>query len=158
LAKLPCPPDKLKPPMSAPTTLRHFNPQHDQAAVGGLWTAVFGADSIHNEPEFAVHQQRAVDEELFFVAERELVVVGTVLAGFAADRGWIYCLAVRSNQRHRGIGRGLLRRAEKALASRGCETASLQVAQGETGALQFYERSGYLATPLGTMSRRLAGY
>jgi len=144
--------------MPAPTTLRHFDPPRDQAAVAGLWTSVFGANSIHRDPEFAVHQQRAVDAELFFVAESESVVVGTVLAGFAADRGWIYSLAVRANQRRRGIGRGLLLRAERALASRGCETASLQVAQGESGTVQFYEKTGYHPTPLGTMSRRLAGY
>jgi len=47
------------------------------------------------------HQQRAIDDALFFVAEADATVVGTVLAGYDRHRSWIYSLAVHSDHRRR---------------------------------------------------------
>ena len=48
----------------------------------------------------------AVQAELFFVAEMDGVVVGTVMGGYDGHRGWIYSLAVWPEFRRRGIWLG----------------------------------------------------
>ena len=143
------------PVMPAPITLRHFDPQHDHAAVVELWTTVFGYGAAHNDPEFAIHQKLAVDDELFFVAGADVAVVGTVLAGYDGHRGWIYSLAVRPDHRQRGIGLALLRAAEQALALRGCVKVNLQVVTGNATVVGFYEKAGYAVEPRISMGRLL---
>ena len=47
------------------------------------------------------------------------MIVGTVIAGYDGWRAHVYRLAVAPDQRRRGIGRELMRRAEARLASLG---------------------------------------
>jgi ribosomal protein S18 acetylase RimI-like enzyme len=52
-------------------------------------------------------------------------------------------LAVHPRHRNRGIGRALLRDAERQGRERGCPVCSLSVMLHNTEALRFYKREGY---------------
>jgi ribosomal protein S18 acetylase RimI-like enzyme len=117
--------------------------ESDAGAVAALWRAVFPDDPPHNTPELVIRQKRAVQPELFFVAEDGGEVVGTVLAGYDGHRGWLYAVAVSPPHRRRGVGTALVCHAEAALAERGCPKVNLQVRASNAAVVAFYERLGY---------------
>lgn len=53
----------------------------DEAAVIALWREVLPDSAPHNDPATAIRKKRAVEHDLFFVAENDGVVVGTVMGG-----------------------------------------------------------------------------
>lgn len=75
------------------------------------------------------------------------VVVGKVVVDFALDRPMriplIAELEVRPDVRRRGIGAGLVRAAERAIAGRGYQVASIAVDDDNFGARRLYLRLGY---------------
>lgn len=72
-------------------------------------------------------------------------VVGLSLSSLiASDVGHITQLCVSPTVRGRGLGYELLRRSLDALSKAGCRSASLTVTAANTGALQLYERVGFL--------------
>ena len=66
----------------------------DADAVSALWREVFPDDPPHNAPPLVIQQKLRVQPELFFVAEEEETIAGTVLAGYDGHRGWLYAVAV----------------------------------------------------------------
>lgn len=109
----------------------------------------------HNDPATAIRNKRRVDPELFFVAEVDGVVVGTVMGGYDGHRGWIYSLAVRVDHQRRGIGAELVRRVERKLSDRGCLKINLQVMSSNAGVVAFYEKLGYAVEERISMGKRL---
>ena len=89
----------------------------------------------------------------FFVAERQGVVAGYVVAHCAADEGEILNLGVASAHRRQGIGRALVERAIKELAGRGVRTVYLEVRASNAAARQLYEALGF-----GEVARRTRYY
>lgn len=73
----------------------------------------------------------------------EGALVGTIMAGFDGHRGWIYSLAVGTNQRGRGLGGELVAAAEDFLRSHGAPVIRLMVRTGNEGVSAFYESVGY---------------
>jgi ribosomal protein S18 acetylase RimI-like enzyme len=92
---------------------------------------------------------------LFFVAECDGEVIGTVMAGYDGHRGWIYSLAVKPEARSRGTGRQLIRHAETALARAGCAKVNLQVVDENKGVVEFYRKAGYAVEPRISMGKLL---
>jgi ribosomal protein S18 acetylase RimI-like enzyme len=129
--------------------------ESDAAVVAALWRAVFPDDPPHNAPELVIRQKRAVQPELFFVAEDGGELVGTVLAGYDGHRGWLYAVAVRPDRRRRGVGTTLVRHAEAALAVRGCPKVNLQVRASNAAVVAFYERLGYRVEDRVSLGKRL---
>jgi ribosomal protein S18 acetylase RimI-like enzyme len=123
-------------------TIRPFGPE-DEAAVAGLWTAVFGYGAAHNQPTPDVRRKLALQPELFFVALVGGRLAGTVMGGYDGHRGWIYRLAVAGEDRRRGIGTALMRHVERALADLGCPKVNLQVMGSNREAVGFYTKLGY---------------
>jgi ribosomal protein S18 acetylase RimI-like enzyme len=115
----------------------------DQGDVVALWHEVFAYPTPHNDPEAVIRQKRAVQPELFLVAELDDRVVGTVLGGYDGHRGWVYSLAVAPARRGLGIGTALVRHLERALAGRACPKVNLQVLASNAGVVAFYEKLGY---------------
>jgi len=119
----------------------------DVEAVVDLWREVFPeyADPAHpqRDPRANVERKLSFGDDLFWVAEIEGRVVGSVMAGWDGHRGWLYLLAVRPAWRRRGIARALLVEAESALAERGCPKVLLQVAAGNDAAAEFWRAHGY---------------
>lgn len=108
-----------------------------------LWGSVFAGDPPRNAADRVIARKLRVQRELFFVAESEGRLVGTVIAGYDGYRGWVYHLAVHPDDRRRGIGGDLMHAAERALRALGCPKVNLQVRAGNEAILRFYESLGY---------------
>ena len=97
----------------------------------------------------------AVERDLFFVAEVEGAVVGTVMGGYDGHRGWIYSVAVAPHVQRQGIGAALIRHLEAALVARGCLKVNLQVRTSNAAVISFYRRLGYDVEERVSMGKRL---
>ena len=115
----------------------------DEPQVVTLWRSVFGYPTPHNDPALVIRKKLALQRELFFVAEEEGRVAGTIMCGYDGHRGWIYSLAVDPAFRLHGIGRQLVRQAESCLIELGCVKINLQVLAANAGVTAFYEKLGY---------------
>src|SRR5690348_14660558 len=100
-------------------TILTFDPKRHRDQVAELWRQVFAYPTAHNEPNFAIEKKIGANDGLFFVAEIDTKVAGTIMAGYDGHRGWIYSLAVLPEFRGRGIGTRLMRHAEECLAALG---------------------------------------
>jgi len=134
--------------------IRVFN-ETDSPEVIALWRDVAHGDAPHNDPETAIRQKLAIDPDLFFVADVDGKVVGTVMGGYDGHRGWIYAVAVDSRFRRQSIGSALMHRVEMALIERGCMKVNLQVLASNPGAVKFYETLGYSVEERVSMGKRL---
>src|SRR3954468_14172693 len=90
----------------------------DEPSVIALWREVLTDAAPHNDPASVIRQKRAVDADLFFVADLEGAVVGTAMGGYDGHRGWVYAVAVSPAFQRRGIGATLLRHLEAELGKR----------------------------------------
>jgi hypothetical protein len=115
----------------------------DQSSVVALWTAVFGYSAAHNDPLEIIRHKLALQRELFFVAVRDGIVVGTVMGGYDGHRGWIYSLAVSPAVRRQGIGAALMNHVEQELERLGCPKINLQVVASNAAVVDFYKKLGY---------------
>ncbi|HTU24502.1 MAG TPA: GNAT family acetyltransferase [Pirellulales bacterium] len=123
-------------------TIRLFQ-DSDEPGVVDLWNAVFAYTAPHNDPAVSIRRKRAVQPELFLVAEIAGRIVGSVMGGYDGHRGWIYSLAVSPAQRRRGIGAALMKRVESELARLDCPKINLQVLRANAAVVDFYRRLGY---------------
>jgi ribosomal protein S18 acetylase RimI-like enzyme len=127
----------------------------DEAAVIALWNEVLPDAAPHNDPATTIRKKLAVERDLFFVADIDDTVVGTVMGGYDGHRGWVYAVAVSPAHRRQGIGSALLRRLEEALAARGCLKVNLQVRASNAEVIRFYEMLGYGIEERVSMGKRL---
>jgi ribosomal protein S18 acetylase RimI-like enzyme len=131
----------------------------DTDAVVGLWRIVFPEYNDparpQRDPRANVARKLAFGGELFWVAERNGAVVGTVMAGYDGHRGWIYSLAVHPDVRREGVGRALLETAERALAALGCPKVNLQVLAENESAQNFWRAAGYVQDSVVSFGKRL---
>jgi len=121
-----------------------------------LWKSVLGYDAPHNAPELSIDRKLAVQDGLFFVAQEDGHVVGTVLAGYDGHRGWLYSVAVHPKFRKQRLGAGLIGRAEQALIDRGCVKINLQIVGGNASVTAFYESLGYAVEPRVSMGKKIS--
>jgi ribosomal protein S18 acetylase RimI-like enzyme len=129
----------------------------DTAGVAALWAEVFPDDPPHNAPALVIPQKLAVQPELFFVADDEGRIAGTVMAGYDGHRGWLYTVAVDPRLRRRGVGTALVRHAEDALTALGCSKINLQVRASNAGVIDFYRTLGYAVEERISMGKRISG-
>ena len=120
-----------------------------------LWKEVFGYEADHNLPSLVIDKKREVDDGLFFVAQADEEVVGTVMAGYDGHRGWIYSMAVSPNYRKQRLGSQLLSFAEAKLSEKGCIKVNLQIMDGNEPVQQFYQATGYQTEKRINMGKRL---
>ncbi|PJK28098.1 GNAT family acetyltransferase [Minwuia thermotolerans] len=126
----------------------------DRAAVVALWHAV-GLTRPWNDPSADIDRVLGQETATLLVAERAGALAGTVMCGFDGHRGWIYYLAVASDQRRRGLGGRLMTAAEDWLRVRGCPKAELMVRNGNDDAAAFYRALGYDRQPVTVHARWL---
>jgi mycothiol synthase len=127
---------------------RTFDRAADARAVHRLVQDAFA--DIGNQPprsyEFwaEVHLERSgFDPSLWFLATDGGELVGANLAQSGPLGGYVAQLAVRRDQRGRGLGLGLLRHAFGELYRRGVREVYLDVdSENRTGATRLYERAG----------------
>jgi ribosomal protein S18 acetylase RimI-like enzyme len=123
-------------------SIRQFQ-DADHDAVIQLWNEVFPDDPPWNAPHEMIRRKREVKDDLFWVAESDENIVGTILAGFDGVRGWIYHLGVPSSMRRHGIASKLMDAAERKLEELGCVKINLQIRMDNMAVQAFYERLGY---------------
>ena len=91
--------------------------------------------------------ERFLGEPAFLIAEREVDLVGYVVAdwtaNFGRDFGHIKDLAVDPELRRNGLGRRLLRRAVSKLLVEGVTRIKLEVREGNTPARRLYDEEGF---------------
>ena len=127
----------------------------DSDAVEQLWKEVFPNDPPHNAPRKVIQEKMSIQKELFFVAEDNGTIIGTIMSGYDGHRGWLYTVAVKPEFRRRGIGRRLVDHAVAALTSIGCPKVNLQVRSTNTEVIGFYEALGFLIEDRVSMGKRL---
>lgn len=127
----------------------------DEPAVIALWNATLPDSARHNDPATVIRNKRAVEADLFFVAERDGSLVGTVMGGYDGHRGWVYAVAVHPAHQREKIGTALLHRIEEALRERGCLKINLQVRASNTAVIAFYAGLGYEVEERISMGKRL---
>ncbi|ARV58132.1 GNAT family acetyltransferase [Nostocales cyanobacterium HT-58-2] len=118
--------------------------ESDAKSVSDLWNEVFPENPQHNAPTLVITKKLKVQPELFFVAEKDCAIIGTIMAGYDGHRGWLYTVAVSPQYRRQGIGSQLVQHAESALSTLGCPKINLQVRASNAGVVAFYERLGYV--------------
>jgi ribosomal protein S18 acetylase RimI-like enzyme len=77
------------------------------------------------------------------VADADGVIVGALIAAWDGWRGNMYRLAVRHEDRRRGIGLALVRAGEAHLRRQGAARVTALVAYGDEVAAEFWESAGY---------------
>jgi GNAT superfamily N-acetyltransferase len=90
-----------------------------------------------------VDREGFVPDDLILAEANDQIIGGAFILD--ADEIWVDKLAVRREQRHRGIARALLRVAFARSFDRGCDHTSLST-DSKTGALTLYERIGMHVT------------
>ena len=127
----------------------------DELAVVALWREVFPDDPPHHDPAETIRLKIETQPELFFVATKVGIVVGTIMAGFDGHRGWLYRVAVNPAHQRHGIGTALVRRAEQELITRGAPKINLQVRSSNGQVATFYERLGFVVEERVSMGKRI---
>ena len=141
--------------MEAPNRIRPFGPS-DEAGTIALWERC-GLVVPWNVPTLDIQRKMDFQPELFFVAEREGALVGTVMAGYEGHRGWINYLAVEPELQGGGLGRRLMDHAEERLRALGCAKINLQVRATNEKVIGFYESLGFRIDETVSMGKRLDG-
>ena len=121
-----------------------YNNNRHRAEVTALWQLIFSYKEARNAPEFIIDQKISVNDGLFFVANENGRVIGTIMAGYDGHRGWIYALAVLPDERKMRVGSQLLDYAEEKLKSLGCSKINLQILSSNESVKQFYMKNGYI--------------
>lgn len=135
-------------------TVRTYE-EGDHDSVIALWSNCFSYPAPHNNPVSAIRRKTAMNDGLFFVAESETDLIGTVMAGWDGHRGWIYSLAVADRQRKKGIGRALVLHAVEELRRLDCPKVNLQVMPDNEKVIGFYEKLGFQAEQRISMGLKL---
>ena len=115
----------------------------DTVGVTSIWQEALPDDRPHNQPPSVIRKKVAVRDDLFFVAEENAVVLGTIMAGYDGHRGWLYSVAVDPASRCKGFGKQLVNHAVRSLQKLGCTKVNLQVRGDNKNVIAFYKSLGF---------------
>jgi ribosomal protein S18 acetylase RimI-like enzyme len=137
--------------------IRTFDFVRDLEPVMGLWSSAGpGIQLSRSDSPGEIRKKLQRDPDLFLVAEEGGELIGAVLGGFDGRRGIVYHLAVRDEDRRRGIGRVLMAELEERLRAKGCLKVYLLVTHENADALRFYAGLGWETMPLHIMGKEIA--
>jgi ribosomal protein S18 acetylase RimI-like enzyme len=126
----------------------------ETAKIVELWRAA-GLVPPARDPDRDIRTARTRGAGDVFVAEYRERLVATVMVGREEDRGWLYYLAVEPTVQRKGLGRAMVRHAEKWMRTQGITKAMLMIRNNKGNVREFYRRLGYQAEPRQVMSRML---
>lgn len=124
-------------------TIREYK-NKDKNEVISIWKEIFNSNKPHNNPNLVINMKTKQRDNLFFVAEENNQIVGTIIAGYDGHRGWIYSLAVIPNKRNQGIGKLLVYKALDELKKLNCLKVNLQIYSENDTVINFYKKLGFL--------------
>lgn len=114
----------------------------DKEEVIILWN-LCGLIVPSNNPEKDIELKMSFQPELFFIAESENIIIGTVMTGYDGHRGWLNYLGVHPEYRGTGCGKMLVEFSIQKLKELNCPKLNLQVRNSNTGVIDFYKRLGF---------------
>lgn len=115
----------------------------DYPSVMELWSRTENMLLREADTEDNIAKYLKRNPGLSFVAEKELNIVGAVLAGTDGRRGYIQHLAVSNQNRGKGIGKRLIQNTISALEKEGIFKTHLFVTNQNTIAQNFYKSIGW---------------
>ncbi|MBN1830700.1 MAG: GNAT family N-acetyltransferase [Deltaproteobacteria bacterium] len=124
--------------------------------VVSLWKKVFGDQSADIAPDFVLDKELEAKGGLIFIALKGELIVGTIMAGYDGNRGWIYGLGVLPEYQRQGIGSSLLAFVEKKLSALGCRKINLQMMEGDEASERFFAANGYRTERRINMGKKLS--
>ncbi len=122
--------------------IRNFNTA-DKTQVINLWH-LCGLIVPSNNPEKDIELKMKFQPELFFVAELDKMIIGSVMAGYDGHRGWLNYLGVHPLHRGTGCGKSLVEFSLQKFKELDCPKVNLQVRSSNTGVIDFYKKLGFL--------------
>lgn len=126
----------------------------DEAVV--LWEAC-GLLRPWNDPRADIRQALAAPSATILAGRVEGRLVATVMTGVDGHRGWVYYLAVAEDARGCGVGRAMMRAAERWAAANGAPKMNLLIRTDNAASAGFYEAIGYAPSAVSVLQRRLDG-
>jgi ribosomal protein S18 acetylase RimI-like enzyme len=126
----------------------------DREALVTLWN-LCGLVRPANDPFRDIDRKLRVRGDLLRVGVSAGQIVASVMVGYEGHRGWLNYLAVDPGHRQKGIGRQMVREAERLLAAEGCPKVNLQVRTTNTEAIKFYTAIGYAQDDALSFGKRL---
>jgi ribosomal protein S18 acetylase RimI-like enzyme len=128
----------------------------DLEGVLDLWR---GAGlGVHLGPSDApeeIRKKLTRDPDLFLVSEEQGRIVGAVMGGYDGRRGLVYHLAVRPDERRRGLGTTLMDELEQRLRSKGCLKVYLLITPDNLDIMEYYRRRGWGVMDTAIMGKEL---
>lgn len=126
----------------------------DIAAARALWAQAEGVEVTDGDSPAELERYLTRNPGLSTVAiDGAGRLIGAVLCGHDGRRGFVYHLAVATDQRRQGVGRALMRRSLAAIKAEGIPRVLLLVAADNAGGQQFWRREGWedmaFAKPMG---------
>ena len=115
----------------------------DYAEVIALWQSSEGVGLSSADSPERIAAYLARNPGLSFVIRVDGELVGAVLCGHDGRRGYLHHLAVRPDQRGRGIGRALVDACMQALAREGIDKCHLFVFKENVDGLAFWRKVGW---------------
>ena len=91
----------------------------------------------------SMEKQMRANPEFFIGAFDGEKLIGTVIASFDGRRGWINRLAVHPDYRRRGIGRLLIKEAEKVLKKKSAWIICALIERENKQSLNLFKKCGY---------------
>jgi len=126
----------------------------DFAAVTALWDAT-GISIHYNDPAKDIPRMLATHSCQLYVGTKDDRLIASIMVGHEGHRGWLYKLAVLPEFRGKGLGRELVRQAERWLVARGVPKVNLMIRDTNIKVREFYQRLGYEVAARTVMERWL---
>ena len=134
---------------------KNFQDTHIEAAHS-LWAQTEWASVSQSDEPDSLHTFLARNPGCSWITESDGQLVGTILAGHDARRGYIYHLVVGDNYQRQGIGKTLLTMALDSLREAGVLKCHAIVIDGNPAATFFWTRYGWQAQETTQYSKFLA--
>lgn len=129
-------------------------PGHLFAEAVALWQEC-GPTRPWNDADEDLRRAMRGPDSTVLACLREGQLLATAIVGHDGHRGWVYYLAVREDERKKGLGRTLLRSCEAWVVARGIPKLQLMVRAGNDPVIAFYAQLRYEENDVVVLGRRL---